>query len=201
MSCGHYFDAHPDVPSRPGEVHLALPDFQARLIVDRGVFSAGGIDPGTVELLRAAAPPPPGRRPARPRMRLRADRLHPGPPGPGRDGVGGRRQRSGPGAHRAATPPPSACPGCARPARRRSRLSVRFAAIWSNPPIRVGKAALHDLLTAGCRGWLPERGGLAGSAPASRCRLAGRLARRRGLAGDRGSASKRGYRILRVAPP
>ena len=23
---------------------------------------------------------------------------------------------------------------------------VRFAAIWSNPPIRIGKAALHDLL-------------------------------------------------------
>ncbi|GAB2680574.1 class I SAM-dependent methyltransferase [Thalassiella azotivora] len=29
---------------------------------------------------------------------------------------------------------------------------VRFAAIWSNPPIRVGKAALHELL---CR-WLPR---------------------------------------------
>jgi hypothetical protein len=27
---------------------------------------------------------------------------------------------------------------------------VRFSAIWSNPPIRVGKAALHDLLL----GWL-----------------------------------------------
>ena len=23
---------------------------------------------------------------------------------------------------------------------------VRFAAIWSNPPIRIGKAALHELL-------------------------------------------------------
>jgi len=23
---------------------------------------------------------------------------------------------------------------------------VRFAALWSNPPVRVGKAALHDLL-------------------------------------------------------
>ncbi|GAB3663813.1 methyltransferase [Actinocorallia lasiicapitis] len=36
---------------------------------------------------------------------------------------------------------------------------VRFAAIWSNPPIRIGKQALHDLLTL----WLPrlEPGGLA----------------------------------------
>ncbi len=36
---------------------------------------------------------------------------------------------------------------------------VRFAAIWSNPPIRVGKAVLHDMLLA----WLPrlEVGGAA----------------------------------------
>jgi 16S rRNA (guanine1207-N2)-methyltransferase len=37
--------------------------------------------------------------------------------------------------------------------------ALRFAAIWSNPPIRIGKAALHDLLLA----WLPRLspGGLA----------------------------------------
>src|SRR4051794_8138296 len=29
---------------------------------------------------------------------------------------------------------------------------VRFATIWSNPPIRIGKPALHDLL----RTWLPR---------------------------------------------
>ncbi len=27
---------------------------------------------------------------------------------------------------------------------------IRFSTIWSNPPIRIGKAALHDLLA----GWL-----------------------------------------------
>ena len=31
---------------------------------------------------------------------------------------------------------------------------VRFAALWSNPPIRVGKQALHDLLGR----WLPRLG-------------------------------------------
>ena len=38
-------------------------------------------------------------------------------------------------------------------------VDVRFDTIWSNPPIRVGKAALHDLL----RKWLPrlEAGGTA----------------------------------------
>ncbi len=30
--------------------------------------------------------------------------------------------------------------------------SLRFAEIWSNPPIRVGKQALHDLLLT----WLPR---------------------------------------------
>ncbi|WP_062137031.1 class I SAM-dependent methyltransferase [Demequina aestuarii] len=30
--------------------------------------------------------------------------------------------------------------------------SATYAAIWSNPPIRIGKAALHDLLTT----WLPR---------------------------------------------
>ena len=30
--------------------------------------------------------------------------------------------------------------------------AVRFAAIWSNPPIRIGKAELHDLLSH----WLPR---------------------------------------------
>ena len=36
---------------------------------------------------------------------------------------------------------------------------VRFSTIWSNPPIRVGKAVLHDLLQT----WLPrlEPGGTA----------------------------------------
>ena len=36
---------------------------------------------------------------------------------------------------------------------------VRFATIWSNPPIRIGKAALHELLER----WLPrlEPGGSA----------------------------------------
>jgi 16S rRNA G1207 methylase RsmC len=36
---------------------------------------------------------------------------------------------------------------------------LRFAAIWSNPPIRIGKAALHELLLT----WLPrlEAGGAA----------------------------------------
>src|SRR5579859_7689025 len=58
MSQGHYFDTDPAVPSRPSEVELSLPDFRARLAADRGVFSAAGVDQGTLELLRAIPPPP-----------------------------------------------------------------------------------------------------------------------------------------------
>lgn len=29
----------------------------------------------------------------------------------------------------------------------------RYQEIWSNPPIRIGKQALHDSCSLGCRGW------------------------------------------------
>ncbi|MGH9061464.1 MAG: class I SAM-dependent methyltransferase, partial [Acidimicrobiales bacterium] len=76
---------------------------------------------------------------------------------------------------------------------------VQFTALWSNPPIRVGKVALHDLL----RTWL------------SRLRPDGvaHLVVHKHLGGDSLSAwlhgegwdvertaSKQGYRLLRVAP-
>ena len=114
---------------------------------DRGVFSHGRLDAGTAVLLRSA-PPLPGRR-ASPldlgcgtgaialTMALRS---------PGLDGVGRRRQRAGPGAvrgerrrqrrrQRHASPRPTRCPP-----------TSASTSIWSNPPIRIGKAALHELL-------------------------------------------------------
>ena len=78
--------------------------------------------------------------------------------------------------------------------------SVRFAGIWSNPPIRVGKAALHDMLTA----WLPrlDPGGeawLVVHRHLGADSLAGWLAEQ-GWKVTR-AASKRGYRILAVRRP
>jgi 16S rRNA G1207 methylase RsmC len=81
---------------------------------------------------------------------------------------------------------------------------VRFAAIWSNPPIRVGKAALHELLLH----WLPR---LDAGASAH-------LVVQRNLGSDslhrwlddqlaprgytvRRAASARGFRVLRVQAP
>jgi 16S rRNA (guanine1207-N2)-methyltransferase len=199
MSSGHYFDTHPDVPSRPGEVHLTLPDFQARLTVDRGVFSAGGVDPGTVELLRAVAPPPPGGNlldlgcgygPIACTLGHRA----PGAVVWAVD-VNDRaleltgRNAAALGLDGIRTARPEEVP-----------VSVRFAALWSNPPIRIGKAALHDLLDT----WLPRL------APGGEAWLVVH----RHLGGDsltgwlvsqgwdvRRVSSKRGYRILLVARP
>jgi 16S rRNA (guanine1207-N2)-methyltransferase len=199
MSSGHYFDTQPDVPSRPGEVHLALPDFQARLIVDRGVFSAGGVDPGTVELLRAATPPPPG-----------GDLLD---LGCGYGPIACTLGHRAPGAvvwavdvnDRALelTGRNAAALGLggirtARP--EEVPVSVRFATLWSNPPIRIGKAALHDLLDTwlarlapGGEAWLVVHRHLGGDSLTEWLRSQGWDVRRVG--------SKRGYRILRVARP
>jgi 16S rRNA G1207 methylase RsmC len=77
---------------------------------------------------------------------------------------------------------------------------VRFATIWSNPPIRIGKAALHDLL----RTWLPrlQPGGTA-YLVVSKHLGADSLAR--WVEGDLGMpctrlASSRGFRVLAVQP-
>lgn len=54
---GHYFDDNPQVASNVRQVSLHLPDLSLELDVDRGVFSASKIDPGTRVLLVEAAKP------------------------------------------------------------------------------------------------------------------------------------------------
>ena len=132
----------PSSPSRPASVALALPDLTLRRSPPTVVCSRRArVDPGTKLLLSEATAVPERRVDlARPRVRLRADRHHSRPAGAGGDGVGGRRERTGAGPRRRE--------------RRRARASadrvravapddvpadLRFAAIWSNPPIRIGK--------------------------------------------------------------
>jgi 16S rRNA (guanine1207-N2)-methyltransferase len=143
---GHYFSSQPEAPSRPTTVRLDLPDLSLPLRVDRGVFSAGGVDAGTkVLLLEAPAPPPAGHLldlgcgygPIALALATRA---------PGAtvwavdvnqralDLTRANAAEAGLDNVRVATP--DAVPH-----------DVSFAAIWSNPPVRVGKAILHDLLT------------------------------------------------------
>jgi 16S rRNA G1207 methylase RsmC len=76
---------------------------------------------------------------------------------------------------------------------------VAFDEIWSNPPIRIGKAALHDLLLR----WLP-RLAPGGSAYLVVGRNLGadslqRWLREQGYGCDR-LASAKGFRVLQVQP-
>ncbi len=142
----HYFEESPHAAARPGTVDVILPDLHLRLATDSGVFSPGRLDPGTRVLL-ASVPPPPAE----------GDLLD--------LGCG-----YGPIALTMASRAPSATVWAVDVNRRAVELCarnaasagldkvrsvhvdevpphVRFAAIWSNPPIRIGKAALHAMLS------------------------------------------------------
>jgi 16S rRNA G1207 methylase RsmC len=74
---------------------------------------------------------------------------------------------------------------------------VELAAIWSNPPIRVGKDALHELLLA----WLPRlRAGGVATLVVNRNLGADSLAAWLGTQGYGVAriSSRKGYRILQV---
>jgi 16S rRNA (guanine1207-N2)-methyltransferase len=144
----HYFSPSPNTPSQPGTARLDLPDVSLTLRTDRGVFSAGGVDPGTKVLLADAGPA--GADP------VDGDLLDLG------CGYGpialtlASRARSARvwavdvnGRALDLTRANAAAAGLANVVVARPEDvpdSVRFAAVWSNPPIRVGKAALHALL-------------------------------------------------------
>jgi 16S rRNA (guanine1207-N2)-methyltransferase len=146
---GHYFDASPASPSARTTVRLDLPDRSLELVTDRGVFSADRVDPGTrYLLLEAPAPPSSGtfvdlgagygpiactlalRSPAATVWAVEVNERARGLCAWNAEHVGARNVR---------VVAPEDVPG---------DLSVDL--LWSNPPIRIGKAALHDLLT----GWL-----------------------------------------------
>ena len=194
----HYFTAAPSVPSRPLTVELRLRDLQVQLRSDRGVFSGTRVDPGTLALLRESPPPP-----------QTGDVLDLG------CGYGPIACAL---AHRA----PSATVwavdvngralelvsanaaalglGNVRPSHPEEvPAGLRFAGIWSNPPVRLGKVALHELLTTwlarlaeGASAWLVVNRHLGSDS------LAAWLQQEEGWKVRR-AASKSGYRVLEVA--
>lgn len=141
----HYFARRPRAASRPGAVDLVLPDLHLRLATDRGMFSPDRVDPGTRVLLETVPPPPA----AGNLLDL----------GCGYGPVALTMARRSPQAtvwgvdvnERALELAESNATTAGldnvrfRPADRIDP-ALRFAAIWSNPPIRIGKQALHDLL-------------------------------------------------------
>jgi len=150
----HYFSASPQVPHRPGQVRVILPDLYLELETDAGVFSPGRLDPGTRLLLEQAPRPP-----------VTGDLLDLG------CGYGPvacvLAARSPAATIWAVDVNERALALCERNAARAGLANVRcvtpgaipgqVSAIWSNPPIRIGKPALHALLAD----WLGRLDGLA----------------------------------------
>ncbi len=142
-----YFAEQPDAPHRPGTVHVVLPDLHLQLATDSGVFSPGRLDPGTRLLLDTAPPPPAegdlldlgcGYGPLALTLGARA-------PGARVWGVDVNRRAVDLCAGNAAVAG-LANVRCVEPDY--AGLPGSFGLIWSNPPIRIGKPALHELLSS-----------------------------------------------------
>jgi 16S rRNA (guanine1207-N2)-methyltransferase len=196
MPDSHYFDPAPPVPSDRGVVRLVLPDLTLDLATDRGVFSADAIDRGTKLLLLSAPDPPPtgdlldlgcGYGPIAMTMAIRS-------PAATVWAIDVNERARALCAENAAAAglanvrvaAPDDVPG-----------PVRFAAIWSNPPIRIGKAPLHSLLLD----WLGRLAPSGGAHLVVQRHLgADSLARWLGEAGFSVGriASRQGYRVLEV---
>ena len=142
-----YFAEQPTAPHRPGTVHVVLPDLHLELATDSGVFSPGRLDPGTRLLLETAPPPPAGgdlldlgcgygplaltlaaRAPAARIWAVDVNRR-------ALELCAGNAGSAGLANVRCLEPADPSVPGT-------------FALIWSNPPIRIGKQALHELLAS-----------------------------------------------------
>ncbi len=141
----HYFTTNADLPSKRSTVDLHLPDCSFVLTTDRGVFSIDGVDPGTKFLLSTAPAPP--------------EVGHILDLGCGYGPIAVALGRRSPSAKIWAVDVNEraveltalnaasydldhvhACMDDAVPP------EIRFSAIYSNPPIRIGKKALHEML-------------------------------------------------------
>jgi 16S rRNA (guanine1207-N2)-methyltransferase len=195
----HYFSEQPGARSDEREVTIDVVDPPLALRTDRGVFSHGRLDAGTAMLLRQAPAPP-------------ADGTFLDL-GCGAGPLALALARRAPAARVVAVDVNERARAlCAANAARNGIANVevagpdevdpalRFDLIWSNPPIRIGKDQLHELLVA----WLRRlrRGGIA-VLVVQRHLGADSLQRwlvDHGWPTDRLAASK-GYRLLRVTAP
>jgi 16S rRNA G1207 methylase RsmC len=145
----HYFTAEPSAASRPDTVRVRLADVDLTLASDAGVFSGGRLDRGTRILLEHAPMPP-----------VRGPLLDLGCGyGPITLVLATRRRRLPVWAvdvndrALALTRANAADLGNVSVGRPDEVPDdVEFAGIYSNPPIRSGKAALHGLMQR----WLPR---------------------------------------------
>lgn len=192
----HYFAQRPEAASRPQTIDLVLPDLHLRLETDRGMFSPDRVDAGTRILLESVPAPPVsgnlldlgcGYGP----IALTAAKRSPllkvfGVDVNERALELARRNASAGGLDNV------------RFVQAEEIEDLRFDVIWSNPPIRIGKPALHQLLTT----WL-DRLTPAGSAYLVVQKHLGSDSLQRWLS-DQGRptariASRAAYRVLAVS--
>jgi 16S rRNA G1207 methylase RsmC len=194
----HYFEARPATASRPRTLHLRLGAVDLELQADRGVFGSRGIDLGTMVLLREAPPPPEagdvldlgsGYGPIAIVLARRSPEAKVWAIDVNERAVELTRVN----AEAANTPNVSPATPDQVPE------DVRFDAIYSNPPVRVGKAPLHEILMT----WLPRlKPGGAAYLVVQRNLGSDSLAKWLGEQGFevRRLKSKKGYRVLEVKP-
>jgi len=147
----HYFTESPTVASSPAEVDVRIWGHRLSLTTDAGVFARGRVDTGTALLFRCVEPPAGGTlldlgcgygviacllAAAAPTSQVWAVDVNERAV----DLTGANARRLGVD-DRVHARPPAQVPA-----------DLRFDAIWSNPPIRIGKTALHTLLLD----WLPR---------------------------------------------
>ncbi len=145
-SGAQYFESDPTTPSQPGSVELVLPDLRLRLTTDRGVFARDRVDTGT-KLLLLEGPEPV------------ADDRHLLDLGCGYGPIACTLARRNPEATVWAVDVNARARDLCRANAADAGLTnvevaepdavpaeVRFDRVWSNPPIRIGKRALHSLL-------------------------------------------------------
>ncbi len=196
----HYFS--PDVPaaSEPREIDVVLRGRRVTVRTDRGVFSGDRLDPGTAVLLGTVPDPPPtgtfldlgcGWGPvalalaqAAPQARVLAVDVNP------RALELTHRNAADLGCSGVETVEPEALLA------REPDLALDL--VWSNPPIRVGKPALHAMLAT----WLP-RLAPGGSAYLVVSKNLGADSLQRWVVDQLGQATERvasskGFRVLRV---
>jgi 16S rRNA G1207 methylase RsmC len=153
VTADHYFSAEPAVPAHKRHIDINLVGRRLRFESSSGVFSAGRLDPGTGILLRKAPLPGPdtvgdlldlgcGYGPIAVALALSAPRSTVYAVDVNRRALDlTRANATSAGAGNVVVAQPQQIPD-----------GVRFAQIWSNPPIRVGKEELHELLAR----WLPR---------------------------------------------
>jgi 16S rRNA G1207 methylase RsmC len=145
-----YFDEEPDVASARTTLTVQVDGRTLALVTDRGVFSRARLDPGTAVLLRKAPRPPArgtlldlgcGYGPIALSLAARAPSAEVVAVDVNRRALALVEENA---AANAITNVTVATPDDA--------VGRTFDAIYSNPPVRIGKAALHDLLST----WLPR---------------------------------------------